>query len=481
MLVDAVRARPELADRADRCRAVLNDLLAADASHARREVGLVCAAVEDGVPAALRVATTAPEVDEITTRFRASRALTPEAARWAVVTWTDTMRSLGWSSAPSSVVEPDVVDQVPGDLTGNTAAVAVPGDLTSELPDVAATDAVSPSTTAGLERRDRSRRRAAWLVGAAIVAVGALLAGGLIAVSSSGSGSSDERAAARPVQEVVARSGNDGLSVVRTWRIARDDPHKLDATIGLTNTSDAAISTVHLEPLPTDSLKRISFRPTKVRVLSTPGLARFTVTVPPGSTVRLGYRAVLTKQRRARAKSRMADLQGEISSSLSAAQPTPEDLAAAAYGTSYRGTLVVTEESADGVNITNPALGRTDSVSLTLKMPSSCAVASRGCTLEGTDNYRTSQPGAFKASGNSLSATARLDAPNELAVTCSGAPMPTTLDYRWAVEPLGARLDWNGWVITKLRYTRVLDKFTFGGGTCHGGTVHTLYTGELTG
>jgi hypothetical protein len=95
VLVEVVRSRPELVDRADRCRAVLNDVLAESAASARREVGLVCAAVEDGVPSALRVATTVPEVDAIIARFGADRALTPDAARWAVVTWTDTLRSGG--------------------------------------------------------------------------------------------------------------------------------------------------------------------------------------------------------------------------------------------------------------------------------------------------------------------------------------------------------------------------------------------------
>src|SRR5688572_26944215 len=52
-----------------------------------------------------------------------------------------------------------------------------------------------------------------------------------------------------------------GLSVTRTWKIDKRDPNTLVTTITATNTTPAPITTSIVEPIPTTSLKRITFRP----------------------------------------------------------------------------------------------------------------------------------------------------------------------------------------------------------------------------
>nr|MDP9337198.1 hypothetical protein [Actinomycetota bacterium] len=98
----ALVARREVADRPDRCRAVLGDVLGSDVANHRREVALLIAAVEEHVPEALRGATTPGDLASIAARFQIDRALEPTAARWAVDIWSDALRSVGVTSIPAT-------------------------------------------------------------------------------------------------------------------------------------------------------------------------------------------------------------------------------------------------------------------------------------------------------------------------------------------------------------------------------------------
>jgi hypothetical protein len=59
--------------------------------------------------------------------------------------------------------------------------------------------------------------------------------------------------AAATVQDV------SGPSVTRTWKIDKKEPNTLVATITAMNTPSAPIATSIVEPIPTTSLKRITF------------------------------------------------------------------------------------------------------------------------------------------------------------------------------------------------------------------------------
>ena len=149
-IAEALRAaigdRPEITHRGDRCRAVLNDTLAQDAADAKREVGLLVAAVEDGVPSALEQATSQEEVDAIVGRFCDDRGFAHASAQWAVDSWVVALQELGRTSAPvSSIPATDDVpsDGVPGDLAGDDRAVRDAGaDGATDL--VTADDETAP-------------------------------------------------------------------------------------------------------------------------------------------------------------------------------------------------------------------------------------------------------------------------------------------------------------------------------------------------
>jgi hypothetical protein len=100
----ALAARRDVAERPDRCRALLGDLLGTDGTRHRREVSLLVAAVEEHVPEALREATTPAEIDRIALRFREDRLLDQGAARWTVDMWSDALRSVGVTSIPETQI-----------------------------------------------------------------------------------------------------------------------------------------------------------------------------------------------------------------------------------------------------------------------------------------------------------------------------------------------------------------------------------------
>ena len=143
-------------------------------------------------------------------------------------------------------------------------------------------------------------------------------------------------AAAKPARDRSAKASTSvqdvsGLQVVRTWKIAAEDPATLTAAVHVENTNTAPVTTTILEPLPTDSLEKVKFTPKKVAVTQTPGLARVDLTIPSGGEVDFGYTAVLTKDRKANAQDRLAAVQGEMEATLATAQAADADKALAAH------------------------------------------------------------------------------------------------------------------------------------------------------
>jgi hypothetical protein len=82
----------------------------------------------------------------------------------------------------------------------------------------------------------------------------------------------------------------------------------------VTNTSP--ITTSIVEPIPTTSLKRITFRPLKMHTSSIPGLGRYDITVPSGGERTFGYTARLVPDRKANAQDRLATVRGEMEATL---------------------------------------------------------------------------------------------------------------------------------------------------------------------
>src|SRR5262245_40358006 len=68
-------------------------------------------------------------------------------------------------------------------------------------------------------------------------------------------------AKARPGKASASVQDVSGLQVTRTWKIAADDPGTLVATVHVQNTNTAPVTTTILEPMPTDSLKKVKFTP----------------------------------------------------------------------------------------------------------------------------------------------------------------------------------------------------------------------------
>jgi hypothetical protein len=147
-LRDALAARGEIAERPDRCRAMLGDLLGSDLANHRRELALLVAAVEERIPDALRGATTPGDVESIAMRFREDRALEPSAARWTVEVWSDALRSVGVTSIPTSVTtEPSSESVIDGDADRAGEDVAATAISAGVLPGDVAVPAVQAAPT----------------------------------------------------------------------------------------------------------------------------------------------------------------------------------------------------------------------------------------------------------------------------------------------------------------------------------------------
>jgi hypothetical protein len=295
-------------------------------------------------------------------------------------------------------------------------------------------------------------------------------------------------AAAKPVKQRSATASASasvqdvsGLQVTRAWKIAAGDPGTLVATVHLQNTNTAPVTTTILEPMPTDSLKKVEFKPKKVKVTPTPGVARVDVTIPSGGELDYTYTALLIKDRKANAQDRLATVQGEMEATLATAQPSDPDKAIAAMKDRYVGRMKVTEETADGVTIDVPILGREFSTSVRLTTTPFCRVVSRGCRFPATDGF-TDEPKltGFEPAGNSLVSDASADLA-ESGLTCGGADTPGLQVNHWTFEPTNWKLTWSGWEVSQGTYTIVGDTTSPPTGRCVYGAYHAVLTGLLSG
>jgi hypothetical protein len=293
-------------------------------------------------------------------------------------------------------------------------------------------------------------------------------------------------AAKQPKQPRVAKAETTvqdvaGLEVVRTWKITPDDTGSLTVTVQVRNPNAAPVTTTILEPLPTDSLKKVKFSPKKVKATETPGLARFDVTVPSSGTTTFGYTALLTKDRKANAQDRLATIQGEMEATLATAQPTDADRALAAVKDRYVGRVKVTEEAADGVTLEEPQLGREFAISLRLTPTPNCRVVSRGCRFTAADSF-TDEPKltALDPFGNALVADGSADLA-ESGMTCNGVEAPGLMVTHWSFDPTNWRLSWSGWEVIQGNYTIVGDLSSPSNSRCVAAAVHTVLTGLMTG
>jgi hypothetical protein len=293
-------------------------------------------------------------------------------------------------------------------------------------------------------------------------------------------------AAAKPAKDRSGRATStiqdvSGLQVVRTWKIAADDPGTLTGSVHVQNTNTAPVTTTLLEPLPIASLKKAKFAPKKVKVTLTPGLARVDLTVPSGGEVDFGYTALLTKDKKAKAQDRLATVQGEMDAALAIAQPTDPDRALAAMKGRYVGTLAVTELSASGLENSNPSPPPPATIILLLTPTPNCQVVSRGCHFTARDSYtREPKLAALDPAGNSLTASAAADL-EQSGLTCDGANAPGVNTKNWTFEPTAWHLSWAGWEVTQGRYTIVSDLTSPDNGVCFGASVHMVTTGMMTG
>ncbi len=286
----------------------------------------------------------------------------------------------------------------------------------------------------------------------------------------------------RDAEQSSSVTDASGLTVDRTWKIAADDPQTLIATIVLTNTNTAPVTTTIVEPIPTASLRRITFRPKhRLTAATADGLARIDVTVSSGSRRALGYTARLTRDREANAQDRMAAVQDEMTATMATAAPTDADRAVAAIRERYVGTLQVEEETSSNVDMDHSSVGDRTTVSVRLTTTPYCRVVARGCALPAQDSI-VIEPRLVKLDpfGTSLVASGSADLADS-GLTCNGASEPGLLVRSWSLEPRGWRLGWEGWQVSQAQYTLVEDLSSPANSRCLGASIHMLTTGLLTG
>ena len=293
-------------------------------------------------------------------------------------------------------------------------------------------------------------------------------------------------AAAKPQKNRTAKASTTvqdvaGLEVVRTWKITPDDTRTLTATVQVRNPNPAPVTTTILEPIPTESLKKLKFSPKRVTATQTPGLARFDVTLPSNGSTTLGYTALLTKERKANAQDRLATVQSEMEATLATAQAGDPDRALAAVKDRYIGRVKVTEETAENVTIQDPQLGREFTISLRLTPTPNCRVVGRGCRFTAADSF-TDEPklAALDPFGNALVADGSADLPVS-GMTCNDADTPGLQVNHWSFEPTNWRLTWSGWEVSQGTYTIVGDLSSPANSRCVYGAIHTVLTGLMTG
>jgi PASTA domain len=247
VLVEALHARPEIAQRADRCRAVLADLLASRVHAHQRELNLLVTAVEQGVPTALLATLGSSDYDAISGQLSAERALELDAARWVVRTWSAALLSVSGASPESLAPIIDAATPAAATAPPNPSALVTPmvshGDSTVEtagprgdLWEMAARN----STAADSRRRqpwNRQRKRI-LAVGSGAVAV-VVIAVGAVAFGTGGSkkaaSPTSSSTSAAPVTTTTVKvvttplqtelkyptaAIGSGVKVTRTWTLS---------------------------------------------------------------------------------------------------------------------------------------------------------------------------------------------------------------------------------------------------------------------
>jgi hypothetical protein len=271
-----------------------------------------------------------------------------------------------------------------------------------------------------------------------------------------------------------------GLTVTRTWKIDKRDPRTLVASIAAQNSTTAPITTSIVEPIPTASLTRITFRPLKMHTSSVPGLGRFDITVPNGATLQFGYTARLTKDKKATAQNRLDTVKNEMEATIPTALPTDADRANAAMTNRYVGQVTVTDLSSVGVSPPPPAptISGTNILRLTPATPT-CRVVGRGCRFSAQDSF-TAEPklAALEPAGNSLVAAGAADLPQS-GLTCGGNDEAAVMTKTWTFDPTGWRLSWAGWEVSQGQYTVVSDLSAAENGRCYAASVHMVLGGPL--
>ncbi len=189
-LATAMRARADVTMRADLCRAVLNDILAADATTRRREVTLLVAAVEEGVPRTLATATSAARIETIVARFADARGLAPDAARWAVETWSAALRTT--TDSPIAAASEPERPSAAGVATAATIRPPAPARPVGE-PAAEPVGPLLPTVLPPQPVTKRWSRRTGAFAGVAVVGLVALVSG-VVAFAANGSNGPDKAA-----------------------------------------------------------------------------------------------------------------------------------------------------------------------------------------------------------------------------------------------------------------------------------------------
>ena len=286
---------------------------------------------------------------------------------------------------------------------------------------------------------------------------------------------------ARSASDSMTTQDVSGLSVTRTWKIDKNDPNTLVATIEVQNTTPNAITTSLVEPIPTTSLKRITFTPLKMHTSSIPGLGRYDISVPPGGNLRFGYTAHLTEDRKASAQSRLPIVKSEMEATIPVAQATDVDRMIAAMKDRYAGPVELAEAIADGVEPgVAPQLGPIGTNILRLTPVPACYVVTRGCRFTAQDSFtRDPKLAALEPMGTALGGNGSADIAQS-GLTCAGTEAPGVMDKHWTVEPTAWRLTWGGWEVSQVRFTVVADLTVQETSRCVRASVHTVTTGLLT-
>jgi hypothetical protein len=279
-----------------------------------------------------------------------------------------------------------------------------------------------------------------------------------------------------------------GLVMKRSWRIPRSDQRRLIGTIELKNTDPASVTQYLTEALPTASLATVRFAPRSLAVQLSPGLARLSVTIPSQASVKIRYDAKLTKEQGATAKSRLSEVRDELGNALTGAQPTPEDLANAAWKTRYVGQVRIDEETIQRGSTDDPRIGVDFTLTLNLTPVSAhCTVPAQGCEFTAIETAYTTPPKLDKLipAGTTLTreATSVRNTLDDGAVRCLGTPAPSSAERKWVIEPTKSALTPSGWQVTEVHYSMLEDltgePLPAVDARCAGATAHTAVSGTL--